>query len=70
VTRTFHKGHPFPLPNDTAIGPGTASVVLPRHRSSSLQSKVIANLDSEFTHQSRFAPGWNFGEAQLREMPR
>ena len=30
-----------------------------------LSSGVIADLDFEFLHQSRSAPGWSFGEAQL-----
>lgn len=29
-----------------------------------LQSKSTAKLDSESIHQTRFAPGWSFGEAQ------
>ena len=46
------------------IGPGTALVALFCRRSNLFQSKASAKPESEFIHQARFVPGWNFGEGQ------
>jgi hypothetical protein len=49
-------------PLTRCIGTGIVSVVLFRRRSTFFQSTVTAKPESEFIHQARFAPGWNFGE--------
>jgi hypothetical protein len=56
------KGERCPLTR--CVGPCTALVVPSRYRSSLHQPTITAKLGSEFIHQARFAPGWNFGEAQ------
>jgi hypothetical protein len=49
---------------DSLRRPNAVSVILSSPRSSPLQSKIPAKLDSEFIHYARFAPGWHFGEPQ------
>jgi hypothetical protein len=43
-------------------------MVLSRRRSTLFQSTVTAKPESEFIHQVRFVPGWNFGEGHPQEI--
>ena len=52
-------------PLTRCIDPGTVFVVLSSRRSTHLQSTIAAKSGSDFIHQARFAPGWNYGEAHL-----
>jgi len=51
------------------IGRSTTLVTLPHLRLSPLQSTTVAILAPELMHQTRFAPRWQFGEAQPAILP-